>query len=59
MFIRSKAKTKIIPKVNRVRIVVKTTIVNINVKYFCMLYIIDTASSIFFEEKSMSGKMII
>ncbi len=59
MFISSRAKTKRIPKVNKARMVVKTTTVNIKVKYFCMLDMMVTANYIFLEEKRMSGNMII
>lgn len=47
------------PKVDKARTVVNTTTVNIIVKYFCILEMIETASSIFLDEKRMSGKMII
>ena len=59
MFINNKAITKMMPKVAIARIVVKTIIVNIIVKYLCMFNMIETASSIFFEEKRMSGNMIM
>ena len=39
--------------------VVKTTTVNIKVKYFCMLDMMVTANYIFLEEKRMSGNMIM